>query len=193
MVKRILILVMSLLCLCSSAFATNWQWVDSSDKMTISLNTDNITRINNIYTAWFRFVYVDYAQPTERGQKVKYFLERESIQKTETGDQHRTLEIILYDSQGNVIDRSNKAGNWESIIPGSFGETMFKKVLEVRAAQDKADDEKAAADKAVANKKAADAKAEAEQKAKKEKQAQRNKEAANAVLGVGSAILGGLL
>lgn len=191
--KKLTVLLLSLLCFCSSAFATNWQWVTSSDKYTIQVNTDNITRINNVYAAWFSIVYLDYAQPTYQGKKVKALVQRFNFQRTELGDEFRTTEGLFYDKEGNVLTHQKELAKWESIIPGSFGETMFKKVLEIRATQDKADDEKLATKKAEEERKAADAKAEADKKAKREKQVQRNKETANAILGVGGALLGGLL
>lgn len=191
--KKILIMILSLLCFCSSAFATNWQWVTSSDKYTISVNTDNITRINNVYAAWFSIVYLDYAQPIYQGKKVKALVQRFNFQRTELGDEIRSTEGLFYDNEGNVLTHQKELAKWDSIIPGSFGETMFKKVLEIRATQDKTDDEKLATKKAEEEQKAADAKAEADKKAKREKQVQRNKETANAILGVGGALLGGLL
>lgn len=191
--KKFLIMLLSLLCFCSSALATNWQWVTSSDKYTISVNTDNITRINNVYAAWFSIVYLDYAQPIYQGKKVKALVQRFNFQRTELGDEFRTTEGLFYDNEGNVLTHQKELAKWGSIIPGSFGETMFKKVLEVRAAKDKADDEKLATEKAAAEQKASETKAEANKKAKREKQVQRNKETANAILGVGGALLGGLL
>lgn len=191
--KKIIIMLLSLLCFCSSAFATNWQWVTSSDKYTISVNADNITRINDVYSAWFSIVYLDYAQPTYQGKKVKALVQRFNFQRTELGDEFRTTEGLFYDNEGNVLTHQKELAKWGSIIPGSFGETMFKKVLEIRATQDKTDDEKLATKKAEEEQKAADAKAEADKKAKREKQIQRNKETANAILGVGGALLGGLL
>lgn len=173
MIKKILVMLLTLLCFCSVSFAANWQWLISSDTTTISINTDNITRVNGVYTVWIKAVPVEYAQEIEDGKKIAMMMEQLNFRRTESGDECRSLQILCYDAKGNFVNSHKDMTNWSSVIPGTNGEKIFNKVLELRADADKDDDANAAA------------------KAKKEKQAKRDKEAADTAKDIGKAVLSG--
>ena len=68
--RKILLLTLALcLAFSSLASAANWKWLTSTDDVTLSINTDNITRVNGIYTVWVQIKYADYAQKTIKAKK----------------------------------------------------------------------------------------------------------------------------
>lgn len=169
--KKILLLVSLILMLCSSiGYAANWQWVASTDKLTMSLNTEDILRVNGEYIAWTQIKVIEYAQYVENGQKIAVRLEKLGFKKTETGNEFRLLEYCEYNKDGNLVKSGKGDMQWDSIPPNSLAEGVFKKVLEIRSAADKEDDAKEL----------------------KEKKKQQRRETNNIVANIGAAILGSM-
>ena len=74
--RKILLLTLALcLAFSSLASAASWKWLTSTDDVTVSINTDNITRVNGIYTVWVQIKYADYAQKNYKGEKIAVTLE----------------------------------------------------------------------------------------------------------------------
>lgn len=180
--RKILLLTLALcLAFSSLASAASWKWLTSTDDVTVSINTDNITRVNGIYTVWVQIKYADYAQKNYKGEKIAVTLEKMNFKRTEMGDEGRSLEIIDYSSKGNFLRNTKGSATWESVIPSSIGEQIFQEVLKLRSDADKEDDIQIQKEK------------DAEQtQAEKEKRSKQNKENTKVATDVARAVLGGL-
>jgi|GEM_PF-2776471 len=180
--RKILLLTLALcLAFSSLASAASWKWLTSTDDVTVSINTDNITRVNGIYTVWVQIKYADYAQKNYKGEKIALTLEKMNFKRTEMGDEGRSLEIIDYSSKGNFLRNTKGSAAWESVIPSSIGEQIFQEVLKLRSDADKEDDIQIQKEK------------DAEQtQAEKEKRSKQNKENTKVATDVARAVLGGL-
>lgn len=135
--KKLTVLLLSLLCFCSSAFATNWQWVCSTSEITVSIDTDTIAKIGSAYTSWIKVVPLEYAQRTIYGEKAAMILEQYSYTKTDLGADCKRLQAVYYNKSGNVIYHNTERQNWSSLIPNSVGEIVYKKTVELANANTK--------------------------------------------------------
>lgn len=180
--RKILLLTLALcLAFSSLASAANWKWLTSTDDITLSINTDNITRVNGVYTVWVQIKYADYAQKIYKGEKIAVTLEKMNFKRTEIGDETRSLEIIDYNIKGDFLRNTKGSGTWESVIPSSIGEQIFQEVLKIRSDADKSDDAQAQKEKEVE-----------QAQSEKEKRAKQNKENTKVATDVARAVLGGL-
>lgn len=150
--------------------AADWQVIDEGQGVKIELNADNITRVNGVYTAWVRNIYQAEKQELSNGQKVAMVMEKFSLRTTNSGDEFKSIEFYEYNPNGDLIKKLNGTNNWESIIPGTLGETIYDKVKELRKDADAADDKKA----------------------KAKKREQQTKEAVKQATNIAGGILGGL-
>lgn len=123
--------------------AADWQIIDEGKGIKIELNADNITRVNGVYTAWIRTLYQDDKQETSNGQKVAMVMEKFNLRTTESGNEFKSIEFYEYNPQGDLIQKLNGDNVWESVVPGTLGETIYDKVKEVRKDADAIDDKKA--------------------------------------------------
>lgn len=129
--KKILLLTIFLLSFCATSFADNWQWIESTDTLTISVNTEQSYKNNNIYTGWIQIVPVEYARNTYKGKPVAKIILKCSFKTTPTGNMMNIHEVFAYDDRGNFLDSDKYGKGWESITPESGGETMYKAVRDV--------------------------------------------------------------
>ena len=142
--KRISILVMAFMVLFScSAFAENWQWVDSNDSVGFFFDSDSVKyqtytdfstngiKYNRLVKSyWVKIVY------TQKGaDELAKDMEDESfknvsvsIEKWTSNKESITSEFIRdYNSDGNLIYSSDTADE-EPIIPESFGKEVVDAV-----------------------------------------------------------------
>lgn len=129
--KKILILTFSLLMLCATSFADNWQWVKSTDTLTISVNKEQIYKNNNVYTGWAQMIAAEYARKTYNGQTIAKAIIKCSFTTISTGDMINILAQRCYDERGNLIYSDNTSNGWEPITPGTGGDAMYQKIREL--------------------------------------------------------------
>lgn len=173
---KIIMKLLSIICFAfclltiSHVDAANWQVIEDGTNGKLELNVDNITRVNGVYTAWVRLHYPEDKQETVNGQKIAMHMEKLNFKTTENGDEFKCVEIYSYAKSGELIKDYKTNEQWSSIIPGTIGETIYNKVLEIRKTADENEDKKA----------------RSEQRAKENKENLKN--AAN----IAGAVLGGL-
>lgn len=153
-----------------TANAADWQELGTNNDVKISINADNITRVNGVYTVWLRSTYPEDKQPLKNGQKMEMQLEKLAFRTTESGDEWQLVEIYQYNTEGKVIQQLDGDSSWDSIVPGTLGEAVYDKVKEIRKDADAADDKKA----------------------KSKKRQQETKEAVKQAANIAGGILGGL-
>lgn len=167
--------------LSSVAGAANWQWVASSDNMTLTVDTDSITKDDGIYSFWLQYKYADFTNEKISGERIDYIKIQSKLKNTQNGYEIMDVIAYAYNSAGNPLYKY-PSNPWQSVIPGTFSEKVKNKVLAIRADADKAEAEQEKKDKA-----------DRDAAGKKERAAQKNKEdvetAANVVQSV---LLGGI-
>ena len=170
--KILLSIICFMFCLVSvsQVQAANWQIIEDSKGGKLELNADNITRANGVYTAWIRFQFADDKQEVYNGQKIAMRMEKLNFRTTENGDEFKCLEIYEYSKTGELLNEVNGDEPWSSVIPGTIGETIYNKVLEIRKTADENEDKKA----------------------KSKQRAKENKENIKNAANIAGAVLGGL-
>lgn len=128
----ILSLCLSLLGLSSITYAAEWEWITSTDVMTVSFDKDSVRKSkNDRYFAWIKFELTEsegikeskrikLAEPTSSElRRFEFDYKNESI---------RIQSIVVYDKKGTVLSSYTdkySLERFEPIIPGSIGEAIF--------------------------------------------------------------------
>lgn len=127
--------------------AANWVWAYSTDYSTIRIDADNCHWINGKLSFWSSEYYIDSHQRNrviselqyiadEDGKNVDYSNFRESVYhivmyRANNGTFYsKTIYIIYYDNDGNVIDRDDFSSSNFSAIPS---ETVVEREYNVAA------------------------------------------------------------
>lgn len=111
-------------------FGENWYY-----------NKTNMTKSSNIISVWTYYVVTDddRKESIEKKKKdnnpdksLKYQSYEHDVDLTEIDCKKklvRTKEVINYDDKGNILDRiTDDNPKWESIIPGSVGEGLYREL-----------------------------------------------------------------
>jgi len=139
MLKKQIVLFISLILLAfsSTADAANWQWVNSNESIGVFFDTESVrfARIDkggidkNIIYFWSRYVRDDaYSQKHPyNGKLIKFMVQYQKLNISE--GTLSTLEVIGYDADGVMIDKTNAVAT-EHVIPGTFGDLVCSAVKE---------------------------------------------------------------
>ena len=125
----------------NASAANRFQWIMSTDYVTISYDTQSIkylstpSKIVDVWVSWNyteegarKFLEHNRAQgryKTEKWDDFSFYLEHLLISKTAS----KFLGAIIYDVNGNVIEQSPYGENeeWGDFVPGSNGEAIRNK------------------------------------------------------------------
>ena len=139
MLKKQIILFVSLFMLLfsSTAAAANWQWINSNENFGLFFDTESIKFApidkggidKNIIYFWSRYVRDDaYSQKHPyNGKLIKFMVQYQKLNISE--GTLSTLEVIGYDADGVMIDKTNAVAT-EHVIPGTFGDLVCSAVKE---------------------------------------------------------------
>ena len=110
----------------SACQAANWEWVISTDEVTIEIDTTSVQKVN--YTlagpnivCWFKYTNLDKS----------YSLHHEAFRVKNQNPESTIFETYTYNSDGRNTDYAGHPEpynfEYKSIIPGSLGEYLFYK------------------------------------------------------------------
>lgn len=135
--KKILVTLFLLLCLCVPAYATNFVSVIKEGHYLAYVDVDSIesrkTHSDEYLVAWIKFVYLgDYAKEESRKymRPVDYELLLWALNKNAT--QTQLLSISVYDKNDSIIKRESRpfnVNNYEEIPPTSAAKEIYDFVI----------------------------------------------------------------
>lgn len=128
----ILSLCLSLLGLSSITYAAEWEWITSTDVMTVSFDKDSIRKSeDDKYFAWIKYEYTEskgakISDDLKLAEPISYQLHR--LEFDYKNESIKTQSVVTYDKNGttlaNYTDKYS-LNHFEPIIPGSVGEAIF--------------------------------------------------------------------
>lgn len=126
----------------SVSSAANWQWITSTEKITISFDPSRIReKDRDAYSVWVKNEYSSYygkefAETYKLKKPVSYNLLLFEFSYKSEG--YRVLSCLFYADDGSIIDSYNRnpvLTNFEPIIPDSVGEDIFNATFKEYKAQ----------------------------------------------------------
>lgn len=126
-----LVLILSL-----GAFAKpRWKFVATSQGTLILYDTNSIKRRGPIVRVWEKWVPIDESNRQRRADRVSM---RDYAYQMELSDydcgknRMRSVSVVIYSTDGHVIDSSENVESWETIIPDSAGSAVLDAVCRVQ-------------------------------------------------------------
>ena len=119
--KKMLCLAVFALGLATPAVAADWVWV--------SIDNDNNTTFGDADSrtgnrAWFE---TRLAKPQKHGNGKFYNTVRMLEEMDCSGKRYRILAATMYSKSGKSIDSETRSyAEWDYVIPGTLGESMYK-------------------------------------------------------------------
>lgn len=130
----------------ASASAASWEWILSTNKYSVFVDTDTIKKSNatrnspEIYRIWIKRTFNQdgvnqmieqlrsNGESTAGYEKLSYSLEFGEYKRTSESDWRRSIEWIDYDTNGKVLNSGQYNSAWKRIKPSTVSEAIFKKV-----------------------------------------------------------------
>ena len=132
--RKLILVVISLLLLTTSCFAANWQWLGSNANMGVFVDTSSIkfdmSKTNRIINRdriyfWVKYEYDEaYAQKNIDPPNTKYIIAHDGLDFK--ANEMIYPKAIMYDKDGNSIGEDNPVLHWQPIVPGSLGDSLQK-------------------------------------------------------------------
>lgn len=125
-----LVLILSL-----GAFAKpKWKFVATSQGALILYDADSITRRGAIVRVWEKWVPIGESNRRRRADSLSmqnYAYQMEQSDYDCGKKQMRRVSIVIYSTDGHVIDSSENVESWETIVPDSAGGAVLDAVCRV--------------------------------------------------------------
>ena len=104
-----------------SAAAENYRYVATSDGYVIYLNTARTRENLSVRTVWLTSVY---GKPRDVGMKIKadYFVQQWDVSCDDGRIRDRAK--AFYTDQGLVVGTADLIGEWQTVFPGTIGDTI---------------------------------------------------------------------
>lgn len=126
-----LLFCLTVLIIAPMTYAADWQWISSTDVMTVSFDKDSIRKSeHNKYFAWVKYEYIE-SEGAKKSDELKlteplYY----QLVRFEFDYKNESLgvkSIILYSKIGTVLKQHTYQFYYDfhPIIPGSIGEEIF--------------------------------------------------------------------
>lgn len=127
--RKLVLVVISLLLLSTSCFAAKWEWLGSNANMGVFVdvgsikfdmsNTNQIINRDRVYV-WVKYVYDEaYAQKNIVPPNTKYIIAHDGIDLAK--NEMIFPKAVMYDKDGNSIGEDHPIYHWQPIIPDSLG------------------------------------------------------------------------
>ena len=125
-----LLICFILLGITCTSYAANWQWITSTDIITLSFDTTSIRPSESgRYFVWIKQEYTEaegknLSNKFQYDKPIAYFLIREEIDYK--NEAIGTQSTIAYANDGSVMGSyTNKFYDFTPVIPGTVGEIQF--------------------------------------------------------------------
>ena len=120
--KKMLCLAVFTLGLATPAVAADWVWVGIGNDSNAATFGDADSRTDN--RAWFE---TRFAKPQKIGDG-KFYNTMKMLGEVDcSGKRHRVLTVTAYSKSGKFIDSDTPSyAEWDYVIPGTLGESMYK-------------------------------------------------------------------
>ncbi len=117
----------------AEVWGADWKFLDGDDERSLFIDSESIGRLSSgTLRIWTKWIYTPKGISitiSKLGKKYENFSYEIALDEFNCGDKTlRCLQITSYTKDGKIIENVVNPGKWESIIPESVGEIIYKAV-----------------------------------------------------------------